>query len=123
MFIEYNANPHNDNIDDCVIRAISKALNKDYWDVFDKLCDVADTYFNSDEINTMKVFHKYLDMLGYECREMTTKMTVKQFSEQFYKGTYLLLVNGHMTVCVNGNIYDTWNSSKYKVQFIWVVKL
>lgn len=29
MFVEYNANPNGDNIDDCVVLAISKVLDID----------------------------------------------------------------------------------------------
>ena len=43
-FKEYNANPYGENIDDCVIRAISVALDINYWDVFDELCEYAGRY-------------------------------------------------------------------------------
>ena len=120
MFIEKNVNPYGANIDDCVIRAISLTLNIPYYDVFDELCELADKLDYT--VNSFGVFKVYLDNHGYECRVMEEKMTVKQFSQKFYKGKYLLLVNGHMTTCICGNIYDTWNPSRYKVQFLWVVK-
>lgn len=122
MFIEHNENPYGDNIDDCVIRAITFALNNDYWDVFDDLCYINDTYYAELEMNTFPVFNAYLKSKGLECREFNTKLTVKQFSDGFDEGTVLVLVNGHMTVVKDGDIYDTWNPSSYKCQFCWVVK-
>ena len=42
-FIEYNANPYGKYIDDCLIRAITKATGKDYMEVMDGLIAVADS--------------------------------------------------------------------------------
>ena len=122
MFIEHNQNPNNDNIDDCVIRAISFALDIPYWDVFDELCEINDSKYPDSALNTFPVFNTYLDQKGLECRWFNKKLTVKQFSDGFDEGTALLLVNGHMTVIKDGDIYDTWNPSRYKCQFCWVVK-
>lgn len=122
MFIEHNENPYGANIDDCVIRAITFALNIDYWDVFDELCNINDTIYPNLNINSFPVFDMYLKRHGLECREFNTKLTVKQFSDGFDEGIVLVLVNGHMTVVKDGNIYDTWNPSRYKCQFCWVVK-
>ena len=36
-FKEYNNNPYGENIDDCVIRAISLFTHRDYYEVFDAL--------------------------------------------------------------------------------------
>lgn len=40
-FKEYNNNPYGENIDDCVIRAISLFTHRDYYEVFDALCEYA----------------------------------------------------------------------------------
>lgn len=118
MFVEYNANPNGDNIGDCVIRAITKVLNLDYWDVFDELCDLMDETPGANYINQYSVFKKFFDNHGWEIREVTSKRTVKQFAEQFNCLDYILLVRGHMTAICNGDIYDTWNPSRYRVQFV-----
>lgn len=122
MFIEHNENPYNSNVDDCVIRAITFALNIDYWDVFDELCEINDTKYPDCQLTTFPVFNEYLKRHGLELLEFTEKLTVKQLSDSFDKGTVLVLVNGHMTVVKDGDIYYTWNPSRYKCQFGWVVK-
>ena len=34
MFIRYNANPQGKNVGDCTVRAISKALGKEWGEVY-----------------------------------------------------------------------------------------
>lgn len=120
MFIEHNQNPYGANIDDCVIRAISFALDASYQDVFDGLCELADKL--GKDIDQYCVFKKFLDNHGYECREVITKnITVKQLSKYCKGHTVIVLVNGHLTCIKDGNVYDTWNPSRYKVQLLWEV--
>jgi len=40
MFIEYNPNPQNKNIGDCVIRAVSKALDQSWEKSYRDLSDL-----------------------------------------------------------------------------------
>lgn len=58
MFKYLNRNPYGANIDDCVIRAISLALDIDYMQVFDDLCKLADEM--DSDIDRSDVFIKYL---------------------------------------------------------------
>ncbi|MBQ2173825.1 MAG: hypothetical protein II453_01745 [Alphaproteobacteria bacterium] len=37
-------------------------------------------------------------------------MTVREFSERYKEGRYLLYVGEHVTACINGDYYDTWDS-------------
>lgn len=115
-FIEYNTNPYGVNIDDCIIRAITCATGKDYFDVMDGLIDVADEHdWEIDELRTMNV---YLMSIGWEHCELEEPMTVKQFSEAI-TDPRILVVNGHATCTKNGNTYDTWNCNRYKVKHIY----
>lgn len=116
MFVEYNANPYRVHINDCVIRAITCATGKDYFDVMDGLIDVGDEYdWEIDELRTMNA---YLISIGWEYCEIDCKPTVKQFSEQI-TDPRILVVNGHATCTKNGNTYDTWNCNRYKVKHIY----
>ena len=123
MFIEHNQNPNGDNIEDCVVRAISLVLELPYWQVFDELCDEMDKQ-GADYINGFNVFVPYLHDKGYEIREATNKITVKQFADKCKRRydadeiRWLLIVKDHMTACIGGDIYDTWNCNRYKVQYI-----
>ena len=78
----------------------------------------------ADIINRFSVFASYLNSKGYTICEVAGNMTVKQFANRCKQSYYadetrwLLLVNGHMTACIAGDIYDTWNCSRYKVKYI-----
>lgn len=98
-FIEYNANPYGKHIDDCIIRSITKATGKPYMDVMDGLIEVADSN-------------------GWECCELEGKWTVKQFSKQATEPR-IVIVNNHATYVEDGNIYDTWNCSRYRIKRIF----
>ncbi len=39
-FIAYNANPKNKKVDDCVVRALSKAIGKGWYEVYDELYNI-----------------------------------------------------------------------------------
>lgn len=115
-FIEYNANPYGANMDDCIIRAVTKATGKDYMDVMDGLIDIADEEgWDIDELRTMWT---YLMENEWECCECEGKFTVKQYSEQI-KEPRIIIVNGHATYTEGGNIYDTWNPSRYRVKRVF----
>lgn len=120
-FKEYNANPYGENIDDCVIRAISVALNMNYWDVFDALCEYAG---DNREPNQCNVFLPWLIKQGYEVREVTEKLTLSKFLNNLHKFdsveevNMLCMVNGHLTVIKNGYCLDTWDAGRYKLNFI-----
>lgn len=115
-FIEYNANPYNKNVDDCIIRAITKATGKDYMDVMDGLIAVADS--KGWEIDELRTMWKYLTSNGWECCELDGRWTVKQYAEQATEPS-IVVVNNHATYVEYGNIYDTWNPSRYKVKRVF----
>lgn len=117
MFIKCNTNPYNKCIDDCAIRAITKATGKDYFDVMDGLIDVADNHDDWD-IDELRTIDTYLTSNGWECCELEDRYTVKQFAEQITDPS-IVIVNGHATCTMNGNTYDTWNCNRYKVNLVY----
>lgn len=117
MFIECNTNPWNKYIDDCAIRAITKATGKDYFDVMDGLIAIADSQGDWD-IDEIRTIHVYLVTIGWECCDLEGRFTVKQFAEQV-KEPRVVIVNGHATCTMNGNIYDTWSPARYKVKSVY----
>nr|DAR20626.1 MAG TPA: hypothetical protein [Caudoviricetes sp.] len=89
MFIEHNENPYNKNMDDCLIRAIAKGTG---W--------------------------QYLVSNGWECCELEWGCTVKQYAKIITEPR-IVIVNGHATYTEGGNVYDTWNCNRYKVQSVF----
>lgn len=115
-FIEYNANPYGKYIDDCLIRAITKATDKDYMEVMDGLIEVADS--KGWEIDETRTGYQYLTSIGWDLFEPNQRITVNQFSKIITEPR-IVFVKGHATYTEGGNIYDTWNPSRYKVNYIF----
>lgn len=112
MFIKENLNPQNKNVQDCVIRAISKVLNQSWGRTYLELAVYG--YAMADLQSADAVWNIYLSDKGLKkyvlpsnCPDCTT---VREFSERYKEGRYLLYVGEHVTACINGSYYDTWDS-------------
>ena len=123
MWIYANPNPEQKDVPDCVIRAISIALNKPWEEVFIELSTMA--YFCHSIISHNYVWGKYLYWLGFipfmipkVCPEC---ITIKIFSEIFDKGTYVIGTGSHAVAVIDGNYYDTWDSGDEQPSFFWKI--
>lgn len=58
MYAEYNNNPQKKRVGDCVIRAIAKAMGKDWNEVYIDLS--MEGYKQADSLQSMAVWGKYL---------------------------------------------------------------
>lgn len=115
MFIEYNANPFNANIDDCMIRSISLALDMNYMDVFDGLIKIVDE--RGWELDEMRTGMQFLLDHDWEYVEPISRITISKLSKEI-KSPMVAICKGHATYLDgNGNILDTWNPGRYKVKY------
>lgn len=121
MWIPANPNPGNKNVPDCVIRAISIALNKPWLEVSDELYEVArrDYSISSDD----HVWGHYLYLLGFEPFLLPEScprcVTVDAFTRFYSKGTYIIGTGSHAVAVINGNYFDTWDSGSEIPTFFW----
>lgn len=101
---------------DCVYRAISKALDKDWNEVVMELAELAcETALAP---NSTENFAIYLERHGFEKYKQPrhadgTKYKVKEFCEAHKTGTYVVNIAGHTFAVKNGKVYDTWDCSKF----------
>ena len=125
-FIFHNENPRGLlRSNDCVIRAIAKATGKDWDEVFEQLAIIGLEL--KDVVNSKPVYDKYLQQLGYPMQKQprksnNTKYTAAEFATEFNKGRYVISLANHLSVVVDGKIYDTWNCSDKSVGNYWEVK-
>ena len=118
-FINYNANPKYKKTGDCVIRAICTALNESWADTYKGMLDVA--LRKGYAISYKDNYEFYLKEKGIlkqkmPRREDRTRYTVAEFADELaspYK-TYIVSVATHLTVIINGDLYDLWNCRKQK---------
>ena len=111
-----------DKYGDCVIRALTKVLNKEWQEVFDDLVPIAR------ELQCMPngkpCFEKYLKDNGFIYHGIsntkgTKRPTVDRFTKDHKKGTYFLRVANHVVASVDGYYYDTWDSGHKPLYGYW----
>lgn len=126
-YINFNANPKNRKTGDCVIRAISLALNKSWADTYREMTEhcIPKGYM----LNYKDGYKSYLKKLGYEMLKMpkrfdNTRYTVKEFADELAEenSIYILSIANHVTVIKNKDLYDIWDCSKKSVGNYWKIK-
>ena len=114
MYSYFNPNPiKNNRVGDCVVRAISKALNQSWEDTYVDL--TIQGYLMGDLLSSNAVWGAYLkskgftrDIISNDCPEC---YTIEDFCNEHPKGTFIIGTGTH-AVCVEDDcVFDTWNSS------------
>lgn len=117
MWKYYNANARGNFVNDCVIRAISKAERKSWDETYEELSDIAqEEGILLDDVNFVE---NYLDK-RYK-RACHYSKTVGEFAEEYTKGTFLITMQGHITVVIDGIIYDTFDCTNRRMWCAWQV--
>lgn len=125
MWIYANPNPDNNNVPDCVIRAVCIALNKPWEEVSDELYSVARKHHSvtCDD----NIWGRYLFELGFEpfvlphvCPRCTT---IDEFTQYYSRGIYIIGTGYHAVAVLDGNFYDTWNSGNELATFFWRIRV
>lgn len=121
MFIEYNPNPVGSHVGDCVVRAVSKALNDSWENTYIKLCIMG--FAMGDMPNGDNVFGAVLRMHGFKKRTLPDTCpdcyTLKHFAADNPYGTFVLGLGGHVVTVEDGDIYDAFDSSSYIPIYYW----
>jgi hypothetical protein len=123
-FIRYNNNPDHIDVGDCVIRAISTALELDWYEVHDDLCSLSRDM--SDMPSSNRVWKKYLRDWGLKEYTVETEcpycLTVRDFCKLHSNGRYIvstcdyatanqiIVVGSHLIPIIMGNYIDSWDS-------------
>ena len=112
MFKEYNPNPVGNNVGDCVIRAITKTMEKSWEGTYIDI--VVQGFLHSDMPSSNHVWDAYLRDNGFNRYIMPNFCpdcyTIRQFCYDHPKGTYILATGTHVVTAVDGDYYDTWDS-------------
>ena len=123
-FCKYNNNPKNKLTGDCVVRAISAFLDKDWKDVYKDLVDIG--IKKCVMPNNQQAYKQYLKDCKIDVQKMPKnscgkRISVNEFLDLNPEGKFLIKVNKHLTYCKDGICYDTWNCTDYKVGNYWKI--
>lgn len=121
MYIYFNNNPAGRNVGDCAVRAISVALGKTWEEAYNMLCDSG--FKMADMPNSDSVWGAVLRMNGFYREGLPNFCpdcyTAEDFCRDNPVGTYVLGFGGHVATVVDGDLYDSWNSSKEIPIYYW----
>lgn len=113
MFVQYNPNPYGAKVGDCVIRAISKALDTSWDSAYVEMA--LEGFILGDMPSSDRVWGSLLMSKGFTRHvikdECPNCYTTKMFCNDHPKGVYVLAYGGHVATVKDGDLYDTWDSS------------
>lgn len=119
MFKYLNVNPLDIEEADCVTRAISLASGYSYAEVQDKLYYISEL-LECERLCVCCYQHLLTDVFKYDkiyCRDMS----VAEFAKLHPQGTYLIRMDGHLSVLHDGVVYDIWDCSNEILTDVWYV--
>lgn len=123
-FIFYNPNPVGRTVGDCSVRAISKALNMSWETAYISIA--INGYSMGDMPSSDSVWGATLRQNGFYRASIPDEYPDYYTAEDFCRdnpyGIYVLGFGGHVSTIVDGDIYDSWDSSKEIPQFYWYKK-
>ena len=123
-FVYYNRNPKNKFTEDCVVRALSLAIDIPYEQVVMDLAQLScQTGY---AFSSRNLVARYLSSKGWIKHQQprakdNTKYTGKQFCKLFSRYPVIIAsVGGHHISCViEGKFYDTWDCTEGCVGNFW----
>lgn len=117
----YNPNPKELVTGDCTIRALCKALDKEWDDVYIMTSAIGQIMKEMPSAN--RVWGAVLKDNGFARRDaldvLPPKFTVKDFCDAFPDGVYVLGLDGHVVTVIDGIYYDTWDSGNMRILYYW----
>ena len=119
-YIYHNVSPNQQERNDCVVRAISLALDLDYFDVEDLLIEIGD-YYDCEELCVC--CYKYLleNIIGLKAYEGKGRR-VDEIVQENPDCVLIIRIEGHLTCAIRGAIYDIFDPSDMIVDRYWIVE-
>lgn len=111
---------------DCVKRAITKATGMEYGEVALQL-NRCKKVTKCEAFNLPKNFEYFLknslhlDRIAFPPTKGEPRMNGERFAETHPKGRYILRMARHLSCCIDGIIYDTWDCTEKCVYAAWKV--
>lgn len=123
-YVEFNPNPVGRKVGDCAVRAIAKALNMGWEAAYIAL--TINGLSMGDMPSSDSVWGALLRQYGFYRTAIPdtcpTCYTARDFCEEHPHGTYVLSFGGHVATVVDGDLYDSWDSSMEIPQYVWYRK-
>lgn len=116
MFQYYNAEPSGERLQDCVIRAISLALQTPYERIIE-LLNMNGEYYSCDDIS-LYCYEKLLENLGFK-KQYALNDKVSDIAK--LGSVVLIRIPGHLTCSIDGVVFDIWDCSDKQADCYWII--
>lgn len=120
-FLQTNLNPLHRRVGDCVIRAISAALDQPWEKTYTGI--VLKGFEMADMPSGNAVWSAYLKSKGFTRHviphDVDDVYTVADFADHHPQGTYILSLDGHVVCVKDGDVLDTWDSREEAPIYYW----
>lgn len=124
MWREFNPNPAGRVVGDCAVRAVSVALGVSWETAFALIAKAA--FQMADMPSSNSVWGAVLRQHGFyrhavpnECPDC---YTAADFCRDHPLGVYVLGFGNHVATVIDGDLYDSWDSSSEIPQYFWTKK-
>ena len=126
LFEYRNPHPKGINTIDCVVRAITIAVDGEYLEVRKHLNRIKKELKETSYKN-QKFMDKYAKLNGWKkisfpAVKGVPRLRGKDFVKQYPEGTYILKLAKHVVAIVDGVYLDTWDSTEKIIYKAWEVK-
>lgn len=110
----HNPNPAGRHVGDCTVRAITKATGQTWEEAYVGIC--IQGFLMCDMPSNNAVWGSYIRRKGFKKKaipdECPDDYTVEDFCKDHPNGTFIVAVNGHVLTVENGDLFDSWDSSR-----------
>lgn len=121
MWNHYNPNPSGRNVGDCSIRAVAKALDITWEQAYAMIA--AAGYQMNDMPSSNSVWGSVLRQHGFYRHSIPNQCpdcyTAEEFARDHPEGTFVIGFGSHVATIIDGDIYDSWDSSQEIPQYYW----
>lgn len=124
MWIKYNPNPTGRFVGDCAVRAVSAALGIEWEDAYTLISDAG--FAMGDMPSSDSVWGAVLRQHGFYRTSIPNSCpdcyTVEDFAADHPRGVFVLGFGGHVATVIDGDLYDSWDSSHEVPVYYWYRK-
>lgn len=121
MWTEYNPNPVGRKVGDCAVRAVAKALDTTWEQAYIML--MKNGFQMGDMPSSNSVWGSVLRQHGFSMKALPDScpdcFTIDDFCEECPEGVFVIGTGNHVATVIDGVLYDSWDSGKEIVQYIW----
>ena len=113
MWQYINKNPRGRSVGDCTVRAISTATDNGWMETYLDLCLFG--LLMADMPSANAITTAYLKKNGFRRRTIPDECPdcyiIADFCKDHQKGTYIIGTGSHLTTIIDGDLWDSWDSS------------